>query len=44
MGEIQELLSDPPRLIRMERAAKGLARPEAAAHIADLVEEMVGKV
>jgi len=41
MGEIHELLSDPPRLIRMERAAKGLARPEAAAHIADLVEEMV---
>ena len=41
MGEIHELLSDPLRLIRMERAAKSLARPEAAAHIADLVEEMV---
>jgi UDP-N-acetylglucosamine--N-acetylmuramyl-(pentapeptide) pyrophosphoryl-undecaprenol N-acetylglucosamine transferase len=41
MGEIHELLNDPLRLIRMERAAKSLARPEAAAHIADLVEEMV---
>jgi UDP-N-acetylglucosamine--N-acetylmuramyl-(pentapeptide) pyrophosphoryl-undecaprenol N-acetylglucosamine transferase len=39
--EIQELLSEPLRLIGMERAAKSLARPEAAADIADLVEEMV---
>src|SRR5208337_5057092 len=38
--EIHELLSEPERLIGMERAAKGLARPEAAAHIADLVEEL----
>jgi UDP-N-acetylglucosamine--N-acetylmuramyl-(pentapeptide) pyrophosphoryl-undecaprenol N-acetylglucosamine transferase len=40
MGEIHELLSEPLRLIRMERAARSLAHPEAAAHIADLVEEM----
>jgi UDP-N-acetylglucosamine--N-acetylmuramyl-(pentapeptide) pyrophosphoryl-undecaprenol N-acetylglucosamine transferase len=42
--EIHELLSEPLRLIEMERAAKSLARPEAAAHIADLVEEMVKNV
>jgi UDP-N-acetylglucosamine--N-acetylmuramyl-(pentapeptide) pyrophosphoryl-undecaprenol N-acetylglucosamine transferase len=41
MREIQDLLSDPLRLIRMERAAKTLAHPEAAARIADLIEEMV---
>jgi UDP-N-acetylglucosamine--N-acetylmuramyl-(pentapeptide) pyrophosphoryl-undecaprenol N-acetylglucosamine transferase len=41
MREIRELLSDPQRLIGMEQAAKSLARPGAAAHIADLVEEMV---
>ena len=40
MAEVHELLSDPLRLIRMERAAKSLARPEAAAHIADLLEEL----
>jgi len=44
MDEIRDLLSDPLRLIRMERAAKSLARPEAAAHIADLVEQMVARV
>ena len=43
-GEIHELLSEPLRLIRMERAAKNLARPDAAATIASLVEEMVAKV
>ena len=43
MGEIRDLLSDPLRLIWMERAAKSLARPEAAAHIADLIEEMVAR-
>jgi UDP-N-acetylglucosamine--N-acetylmuramyl-(pentapeptide) pyrophosphoryl-undecaprenol N-acetylglucosamine transferase len=43
MGEIQELLSDPLRLIRMERAAKGLGRPEAAAHIADLIEGLAAR-
>jgi UDP-N-acetylglucosamine--N-acetylmuramyl-(pentapeptide) pyrophosphoryl-undecaprenol N-acetylglucosamine transferase len=40
IGEIQELLSEPLRLVEMERAARTLARPEAAARIADLVEEM----
>jgi UDP-N-acetylglucosamine--N-acetylmuramyl-(pentapeptide) pyrophosphoryl-undecaprenol N-acetylglucosamine transferase len=39
--EIHELLSEPLRLMEMERAAKSLARPEAAVRIADLVEEMV---
>jgi len=43
MREIHELLSETPRLIEMERAAKSLARPEAAAHIADLVEELAAK-
>jgi UDP-N-acetylglucosamine--N-acetylmuramyl-(pentapeptide) pyrophosphoryl-undecaprenol N-acetylglucosamine transferase len=41
MGEIHELLSDLSRLIQMERAAKSLARPAAAADIADLVEGLV---
>jgi UDP-N-acetylglucosamine--N-acetylmuramyl-(pentapeptide) pyrophosphoryl-undecaprenol N-acetylglucosamine transferase len=41
MGEILDLLSDPLRLMQMEGAGKSLAHPEAAAHIADLVEEMV---
>jgi UDP-N-acetylglucosamine--N-acetylmuramyl-(pentapeptide) pyrophosphoryl-undecaprenol N-acetylglucosamine transferase len=43
MREIRELLSEPLRLIEMERAAKSLARPEAAAHIADLVEELAAR-
>jgi UDP-N-acetylglucosamine--N-acetylmuramyl-(pentapeptide) pyrophosphoryl-undecaprenol N-acetylglucosamine transferase len=42
--EIRELLSDPLRLIGMEGAAKSLARPEAAAQIADLVEGLAAKV
>jgi UDP-N-acetylglucosamine--N-acetylmuramyl-(pentapeptide) pyrophosphoryl-undecaprenol N-acetylglucosamine transferase len=41
--EIHELLSELPRLMGMERAAKSLARPEAAAQIADLVEELAAK-
>jgi UDP-N-acetylglucosamine--N-acetylmuramyl-(pentapeptide) pyrophosphoryl-undecaprenol N-acetylglucosamine transferase len=36
--EISDLISEPLRLIEMERAAKTLARPEATAQIADLVE------
>ncbi len=36
--EISELISEPPRLIGMELAAKTLARPEATSQIADLVE------
>ena len=43
MKDVHELLSDPTRLIEMERAAKALARPEAAARIADLVEELAAK-
>jgi UDP-N-acetylglucosamine--N-acetylmuramyl-(pentapeptide) pyrophosphoryl-undecaprenol N-acetylglucosamine transferase len=39
--EIHELLSEPVKLVGMERAAKSLARPDAAAHIADLVEGLV---
>jgi len=44
MREVHELLSEPLKLIGMEQAAKSLARPGAAAHIADLVEEMVKHV
>ncbi len=43
ISEIRELLGDPLKLMRMERAAKSLARPEAAAHIADLVEGLAAK-
>jgi UDP-N-acetylglucosamine--N-acetylmuramyl-(pentapeptide) pyrophosphoryl-undecaprenol N-acetylglucosamine transferase len=41
--ETHELLSDPLKLMEMERAAKSLARPEAAADIADLVEELAAR-
>jgi UDP-N-acetylglucosamine--N-acetylmuramyl-(pentapeptide) pyrophosphoryl-undecaprenol N-acetylglucosamine transferase len=37
---LEELLSDPARLARMGRAARGLARPGAVAAIADLLEEL----
>jgi UDP-N-acetylglucosamine--N-acetylmuramyl-(pentapeptide) pyrophosphoryl-undecaprenol N-acetylglucosamine transferase len=43
MREIHELLSEPQRLVEMERAARSLARPEAAAQIADLVEQLAAK-
>jgi UDP-N-acetylglucosamine--N-acetylmuramyl-(pentapeptide) pyrophosphoryl-undecaprenol N-acetylglucosamine transferase len=43
MKEIHGLLSESPRLIEMEAAAKSLAHPDAAAHIADLVEELAAK-
>jgi UDP-N-acetylglucosamine--N-acetylmuramyl-(pentapeptide) pyrophosphoryl-undecaprenol N-acetylglucosamine transferase len=43
MREIHELLSEPRRLMQMEQAAKTVAPLDAAAHIADLVEEMVAK-
>jgi UDP-N-acetylglucosamine--N-acetylmuramyl-(pentapeptide) pyrophosphoryl-undecaprenol N-acetylglucosamine transferase len=36
---VSELLTDPERLERMGKAARGLGRPEAAARVADLVEE-----
>jgi UDP-N-acetylglucosamine--N-acetylmuramyl-(pentapeptide) pyrophosphoryl-undecaprenol N-acetylglucosamine transferase len=38
-GELDALLSSPPRLEQMSVAARGLARPDAAARFADLVEE-----
>jgi UDP-N-acetylglucosamine--N-acetylmuramyl-(pentapeptide) pyrophosphoryl-undecaprenol N-acetylglucosamine transferase len=41
--EISELISEPPRLIEMELAAKTLARPEATAQIADLAEGLAAR-
>jgi UDP-N-acetylglucosamine--N-acetylmuramyl-(pentapeptide) pyrophosphoryl-undecaprenol N-acetylglucosamine transferase len=38
---ILALRNDPTRLLAMERAAAALARPEAAARVADLVEELI---
>ena len=37
--ELDPLLADPPRLDAMSRAARTLARPDATARFADLVEE-----
>jgi UDP-N-acetylglucosamine:LPS N-acetylglucosamine transferase len=37
---VDELLADPQRLAAMGRAAATLARPGAAAAVADLVEEV----
>ncbi len=42
VSEIGALLASPPQLEQMERAARGLARPDAAAQIADLVERLAG--
>ena len=36
--EVEGLLADPPQLARMATAARGLARTDAAARVADLVE------
>jgi UDP-N-acetylglucosamine--N-acetylmuramyl-(pentapeptide) pyrophosphoryl-undecaprenol N-acetylglucosamine transferase len=36
---VSELLAEPDRLERMGAAARGLGRPDAAARLADLVEE-----
>jgi UDP-N-acetylglucosamine--N-acetylmuramyl-(pentapeptide) pyrophosphoryl-undecaprenol N-acetylglucosamine transferase len=36
--EVCELLADPARLLEMESNARGLARPDAASRIADLIE------
>ena len=37
---VRELLSRPERLLEMEQRARSLARPDAAARIADLIEEL----
>jgi UDP-N-acetylglucosamine--N-acetylmuramyl-(pentapeptide) pyrophosphoryl-undecaprenol N-acetylglucosamine transferase len=37
--ELDPLLADPPRLDAMSQAARALARPDATARFADLVEE-----
>lgn len=42
--EIRNLLQEPGKLIEMERNARRLARPDAAARIADLIEGLAGKV
>ncbi len=39
-GEIRELMASPATLNRMETCARRLARPDAAARIADLVERL----
>jgi UDP-N-acetylglucosamine--N-acetylmuramyl-(pentapeptide) pyrophosphoryl-undecaprenol N-acetylglucosamine transferase len=38
---ILALRNDPTRLLAMERAAASLARPDAAARIADMIEELI---
>ncbi len=35
---VRELLADPARLVAMEQAARRMARPDAAARVADLLE------
>jgi UDP-N-acetylglucosamine:LPS N-acetylglucosamine transferase len=35
---LSELVEAPERLFAMEEAARGLARPDAAARVADLLE------
>jgi UDP-N-acetylglucosamine--N-acetylmuramyl-(pentapeptide) pyrophosphoryl-undecaprenol N-acetylglucosamine transferase len=37
---LDELLGDPEQLAAMGRAARSVARPDAAARVADLVEEV----
>jgi len=37
---VRELLNFPERLLEMEQSARNLARPDAAARIADLIEEL----
>jgi len=41
--EIRELMTNPATLERMEKCAHRLARPDAAARIADMVEALVRK-
>jgi UDP-N-acetylglucosamine--N-acetylmuramyl-(pentapeptide) pyrophosphoryl-undecaprenol N-acetylglucosamine transferase len=40
-GEIESLVRDPSKITAMERAAAPLAHPDAAARVADLVEELM---
>jgi UDP-N-acetylglucosamine--N-acetylmuramyl-(pentapeptide) pyrophosphoryl-undecaprenol N-acetylglucosamine transferase len=42
VSEVRALLGAPARLEEMERAARSLARPDAAASIADLIEGLAG--
>jgi UDP-N-acetylglucosamine--N-acetylmuramyl-(pentapeptide) pyrophosphoryl-undecaprenol N-acetylglucosamine transferase len=43
LDEIRDLLAAPARLTEMEKAARSLARPDAAQRIADLIEKLAGK-
>jgi UDP-N-acetylglucosamine--N-acetylmuramyl-(pentapeptide) pyrophosphoryl-undecaprenol N-acetylglucosamine transferase len=43
VAAIAELAADPPRRERMARAARTLARPDAAAAIADLAESLLDR-
>ena len=42
-GEVQELLSDPRRMEQMSASSRSLARPDAAARIADEVMAAIGQ-
>ena len=42
-AEVRELMASPALLERMGSAARRLARPDAAARIADMVEKLVRK-
>jgi UDP-N-acetylglucosamine--N-acetylmuramyl-(pentapeptide) pyrophosphoryl-undecaprenol N-acetylglucosamine transferase len=42
-GEVRKLMASPATLERMETCARGLARPDAAARIADMVENLARK-
>lgn len=43
-AEIRELMASPATLEKMETCARGLARPDAAARIADLVEKLARRL
>ena len=42
-AEVRDLFAAPGKLTEMERAARTLARPDAASRIVDLIEELAGK-